>query len=40
MKGPDGGVKRREWSVKVDLNAPVDDFHQRVPNMAHKVHAG
>ena len=23
--------------MKVDLNSPVDDFHQRIPNMAHEV---
>ena len=23
--------------MKVDLNSPVDDFHKRVPNMAHEV---
>ena len=25
------------WAVKVDINSPVDDFYQRVPDMAYKV---
>ena len=26
-----------EWAVKVNLKETIDDFHYRVPNMAHKV---
>ena len=29
--------KKREWAIKVDLKENIDDFHQRVPHMAHKV---
>ena len=28
-----------KWAVKVNVNDPVDDFHERIPNMAHNVSA-
>jgi len=26
-----------EWAVNIDVNAPVDDFYKRVPDMAYQV---
>ena len=30
-------VKKQSWAIKVDLSESVEDFHQRIPSMAHKV---
>lgn len=32
-----GEGRREEWAVKVDVDHPVADFHQRIPDMAYKV---
>ena len=26
-----------QYAIKVDTNSPVDDFHEKIPNMAYKV---
>ena len=26
-----------QFAIKVDTNSPVDDFHEKIPNMAYKV---
>eukprot|EP00105_Crassostrea_gigas_P020047 XP_011438724.1 PREDICTED: helicase SKI2W isoform X1 [Crassostrea gigas] len=31
-----GEGRREEWAVKVDVDHPVADFHQRIPDMAYK----
>lgn len=31
------GKSLSQWAVKVDVNALVEDFDRRVPNMAHTV---
>lgn len=31
-----GEGRREEWAVKVDMDHPVADFHQRIPDMAYK----
>ena len=30
---------KEEWAVMVNVTEPVNDFHKRVPDMAHKVRA-
>ena len=30
-------VGKKTWAIKVDLQENVDDFHQRIPYMAHSV---
>ena len=30
-------VEIKEWAVEVDVTQKLDDFHQKVPNMAKKV---
>ena len=29
--------RREEWAIKVDIDHPVTDFHDRIPDMAYKV---
>ena len=35
--GSDQEGDEERWSVKVDLQSSVDDFNERVPNLAHEV---
>jgi len=35
--GADRKQDKEEWAIKVDVDAPVDDFYKRVPDMAYKV---
>ena len=32
--------RREEWAIKVDIDHPVTDFHDRIPDMAYKVSQG
>ena len=30
-------VQKRDWAHEVDINKPMTNFHELVPEMAHKV---
>ena len=30
-------IGKKTWAIKVDLQESVDDFHERIPYMAHSV---
>lgn len=30
-------IQKREWAHEVDINKPMTNFHELVPEMAHKV---